>query len=143
MAILVNVTYLFEDADSDTPPKVVKINSLGSGQATYPEIRPGKEYTIRRGGPFTHYIVVEGVKRVRVIVMRSPTIGVKYHELVLVQNLTPEGPTSPTTFWISPEDLEEIPPVAQNNLNKPAVPPPQAEEDPEDGSHPAGYGPHV
>jgi hypothetical protein len=80
------------------------------------------------------------VERVKAVLMRTPVLGVKYHELVLVQNLTPKGPTSPATLWISPEDLEEIPPVAQNNLNKLAVPPPQAEEDPEDGSHPAGYG---
>lgn len=119
------------------------MNSLGSGQATYPQIRPGKEFVIRRGGPFTHHIVVGGVERVRVIVMRAPTLGVNYHELVLVQNLTPKSRTSLTTLWISPEDLEEIPTVAQNNLPMPADPPAQDEEAPEDGSHPNGWGPLV
>lgn len=137
---VLKVLLQFEDGSDGELPKVSEMSSLGNGGEVHPDIRVGKEYTIKRGGTFTHYTVVDGVEKVRVITMRMPTLGIGYDELVLVQNLTPKGPTSPTNFWISPEDLEAIPPVAVGNFNKPAVPPPLDEEAPEDGSHPAGYG---
>ncbi len=138
-----------EDTASTVPPTLMDIKVVDFHGENYPAIQLGKEYALRNGHSM-HYINL-GVAKVKVVEIKNPIPQVfrfRYYEMIEVEvtgfkkGVTGLPPGIPSTFLVSPEDLEDIK-VAETDADKSTDPPAQEEEAPEDGSHPNGWGPHV
>ena len=146
--VILQFTAVIEDKKGLDTPTLVNFRVIGPDGENHPLILVGKEFALRKGGSATHYVVQFGVTKVEVVSIKDPFIHwwFRYDETVEVRVVgfkdgvegLPHGICN--YFWVSPEDLEEIPKVSETDADKPPALPSEDEEVPEDGTPEKGYG---